>query len=171
MWQPRLVSGKEEIRPVVYGIGLYFLLAGTDSFQIGTIGSILRIVALLPLALSLLDLKKFRIRFSLTLAVQFLFWLLAMVSLLYSINPDKTFSSVKALSLNLALVFFLGVVEEYNLRELRLMNKALIAGGWLTILLMFLLLSKQSAARHPVHSLLILPIGQRELSSSQIQVL
>lgn len=126
------------IRPVTYGIAVYLLLAGTDSFKIGPIGSILRIVALLPLALSLLDLKKFRIRFSLTLVVQFLFWLLAIVSLFYSINPDKTFSSVKALSLNLALVFFLGVAEEYNLKELRFMNTALIAGGWLTILLMFL---------------------------------
>lgn len=132
------ISNKETIRPVVYGISLYFLLAGTDSFQIGTIGSFLKIVALLPLALSLLDLKKFRIRFSLTLGVQFLFWMLAMVSLLYSVNPDKTFSSVKALSLNLALVFLLGVVEEYNPRELKFMNEALIAGGWLTILLMLL---------------------------------
>lgn len=130
------VSAKEEIRPVVYGIGLYFLVAGTDSFQIGTIGSFLKIVALLPLALSLLDLKRFRIRFSTTLMAQFLFWILAIVSLLYSINPDKTFSSVKALSLNLALVFFLGVVEKYNQRELKFMNTALIAGGWLTILLM-----------------------------------
>lgn len=130
------VSTKEEIRPVVYGIGLYFLVSGTDSFQIGTIGSFLKIVALLPLTLSLLDLKRFRIRFSTTLVAQFLFWILAIVSLLYSINPDKTFSSVKALSLNLALVFFLGVVEKYNQRELKFMNMALIAGGWLTILLM-----------------------------------
>lgn len=130
------VSAKEEIRPVVYGIGLYFFVAGTDSFQIGTIGSFLKIVALLPLTLSLLDLKKFRIRFSTTLVAQFLFWILSIVSLLYSINPDKTFSSVKALSLNLALVFFLGGVEKYNQRELKLMNMALIAGGWLTILMM-----------------------------------
>lgn len=131
-------SVKEEIRPVVYGVCLYFLLAGTDSFQIGSIGSFLKIVALLPLALALLDLKKFRIRFSATLVVQFLFWLLAIASLLYSLNPDKTFSSVKALSLNLALVFFLGVVEKYNQLELKVMNVALIAGGWVTILLMLL---------------------------------
>lgn len=141
------VSNSKTIRPVVYGVGLYFLLAGTDSFQIGTIGSFLKIVALLPLALAFLDLKKFRIRFSSTLVVQFLFWLLATASLLYSINPDKTFSSIKALSLNLALVFFLGVVEEYNQRELCFMNTALIAGGWLTILLMLLFSDTSAAGR------------------------
>ena len=133
-----VLQTNETIRPVVYGIGLYFLVAGTDSFQIGTIGSLLKIVVLIPLALALLDLKRFRIRISATLVVQLLFWLLATVSLFYSVNADKTFSSVKALTLNLALVFCLGTMEEYNQRELRFMQKAMVAGGWLTIALVFL---------------------------------
>lgn len=147
MKMQELASDKEEIRPVVYGIGLYFLLAGTDSFQIGTIGSFLKIVALLPLTLALFDLKKFRIRFSITLVVQFLFWLLATVSLFYSVNPDKTFSSVKALTLNLALVFCLGVIEKYNPQELQFMNRAMLAGGWVTIILMFLFSDTSAAGR------------------------
>lgn len=138
MRRPRIKQSNETIQPVVYGVGLYFLVAGTDSFQIGTIGSLLKIVALIPLALALLDLKRFRIRISATLVVQLLFWLLAIVSLFYSVNADKTFSSVRALTLNLALVFCLGIMEEYNQRELRFMRQAMVAGGWVTIVLIFL---------------------------------
>ena len=132
------MNNAEPIRPVVYGLGLYFLVAGMDSFQIGTIGSLLKLVALIPLALALLDLKSWTLRFSPTLMVQLLFWILTIVSIFYSINADKTFSSVKALTLNLALVFCLGILEKYNTRELQLMRWALFAGGWVTIFLMLL---------------------------------
>ena len=128
----------DHIRPVVDGLGLYFLVAGTDSFQIGAIGSLLKIVALLPLAVALLDIRRWRIRFTSTLVVQLLFWLLTIVSLFYSVDPNKTFSSVKALTLNLALVLCLGVMEQYNDRELQFLKQALLAGGWVTILLIFL---------------------------------
>ena len=128
----------EPIRPVVYGIGIYFLASGADSFQIGSIGSLLKILALLPLALALLDIRSWKIRLSPTLAAQLLFWLLSVASVLYSVAPDRTFSSVKALTLNLALVFCLGIMEQYNTRELRFMQRSLLAGGWVTILLLLL---------------------------------
>ena len=111
----------EPIRPVVYGIGLYFACSGADSFQIGSIGSLLKIVALLPLVLAFLDIRRWRIRITPTLVAQLVFWFLTVASILYSVSADKTFSSVKALTLNLALVFCLGIMEEYNARELRLM--------------------------------------------------
>jgi hypothetical protein len=140
----RLIRGRtiqqtdEPIRPVVYGIGIYFLASGADSFQIGSIGSLLKILALLPLALALLDIRSWKIRLSPTLAAQLLFWLLSVASVLYSVAPDRTFSSVKALTLNLALVFCLGIMEQYNARELRFMQRSLLAGGWVTILLLLL---------------------------------
>ncbi len=133
-----IAANQEKIRPVVYGICIYFLVSGMDSFQIGTIGSLLKIVALLPLALAVLDIQRWRLRFSLTMVAQLLFWLLTVFSILYSVDPSKTFSSVKALTLNLALVFCLGIMERYSERELQLMQRALLAGGWVTILLMLL---------------------------------
>jgi hypothetical protein len=99
---------------------------------------LLKIVALIPLALAVLDIRNWKIRFSTTLVAQLLFWLLTVASVLYSVNPDKTFSSLKALTLNLALVFCLGVMEQYNPRELRFMQRSLVAGGWITILMLML---------------------------------
>ncbi len=133
-----IMQMNEPIRPVVYGIGLYFACSGADSFQIGSIGSLLKIVALLPLALAFLDIRRWKLRITPTLVAQLVFWFLTVASILYSISADKTFSSVKALTLNLALVFCLGIMEEYNARELRLMQRCLLAGGWITIALMLL---------------------------------
>jgi len=137
----------EPIRPVVYAIALYFALAGVDSFRIGTIGSLLKLVALIPLVFAILDLRNLRIRFSATLVFQMLFLLLAVISLFYSINVGKTLSSVKTLVLNLALVFVLGMMEQYNQRELQFMQRALLAGGWITILLMLLFSDFSSGGR------------------------
>ena len=126
------------VRPVVYGICLYFLCSGADSFQIGSIGSLLRLVAMVPLALAVLDIGRWKIRICPTLVAQLLFWLLTVFSIFYSVDCDRTFSSVKALSLNLAMVFCLGIMEEYNERELQLMQRYLLAGGWMTIILMMI---------------------------------
>lgn len=138
MREQGITRGNERIRPVVYGIGIYFLSAGADSFQIGSIGSLLKLVAMIPLGLALLDIKSWKIRICPTLVAQLMFWILTVVSVFYSVNADKTFSSVKVLTLNLALVFCLGIMEEYNARELRFMQRTLVAGGWVTILLMLL---------------------------------
>lgn len=126
------------IRPVVYGVCLYFMCSGADSFQIGSIGSLLKLVAMVPLALAVLDIRRWKIRICPLLVVQLLFWLLTVVSIFYSVSGDKTFSSVKALTLNLALVFCLGLMEEYTERELRLMQNSLLIGGWITIALMLM---------------------------------
>lgn len=131
-------SEQQPIRPVVYGIDFYFLLAATDSFQIGTIGSLLKIAAFLPLLLLLFDVRSLKIRFSPLLILQLLFWLLTLFSFFYSVSVDKTLPSVKTLTLNLLLVFSLGSLPEYNSREIQLMKKSLLLGGWVTILLMLI---------------------------------
>lgn len=126
----------ERIRPVVYSIALYFLLAGVDCFRIGSFGSLLKLIALIPLLFVFLDLKNLRVQFSTLVVFQMLFLMLAVVSLFYTVNVGKSITSVKTLVMNLALVFCLGVMEQYNQRELRFMQNALLAGGWVTILLM-----------------------------------
>lgn len=157
-----IMQMNEPIRPVVYGIGLYFACSGADSFQIGSIGSLLKIVALLPLALAFLDIRRWKIRITPTLVAQLAFWFLTVASILYSVSADKTFSSVKALTLNLALVFCLGIMEEYNARELRLMQRCLLAGGWITIALM-LLFSDMS-----LHGRLTLLLGEKTQDQNYI---
>lgn len=158
----RITENNAVIRPVVYGICLYFLCSGVDSFQIGSVGSLLKLVAFVPLALAILDMGRWKIRICPTLVAQLLFWLLTVISILYSVNGDKTFSSVKVLTLNLALVFCLGIMEAYNERELQLMQFCLLAGGWITIVLMFLF-SDMSA-----HGRLTLLLGEKNQDQNYI---
>lgn len=129
---------QQPIRPVVYGIGFYFLLAATDSFRIGTIGSLLKIAAFLPLLLLLFDVSSLKIRFSPLLILHLLYWLLTLFSLFYTVSADRTLASAKTLTLNLLLVFSLGALLEYRVSEIQLMKKCLLLGGWITILLMFI---------------------------------
>ena len=129
---------QQPIRPVVYGIGFYFLLAATDSFRVGTIGSLLKIAVFLPLLLLLFDIRSLKIRFSPLLILHLLFWLLTLFSLFYSVSADRTLVSVKTLTLNLLLVFSLGALLEYRTSEIQLMKKCLLLGGWITIMLMFI---------------------------------
>lgn len=133
-----LKTKNKPIRPVVYALCLYFMLSGADSFQVGKIGSILKIIALIPLAMALLDSKNFRIRCSAVIVFQLLFWVLALISLLYSVKIVNTISFIKTLTLNLVLVFVLGMMEQYTERELQYLQRALLMGGWITIGLLIL---------------------------------
>lgn len=134
-----LIQEKQRISPVVYGIGFYFLILATDSFRIGSLGSLLKVVAFLPVALLLLDVKKLRLCFHPVLIVQMLFWLLAVLSLFYTINTQSSIFAVLTLTLNLALVFSLGTFKPYNERELQFLHRAMLWGGWFTIFLMLVM--------------------------------
>lgn len=124
---------RKRIRPIVYGLALYFLLGATDSLNIGALGSLLKAVAMIPMALAMLDLKHLRLRAHPLLGLQVLFWFLAVASILYSVDASRTLSSCMTLTLNLVLVFLLGWMEQYNERELRLLEKAMLWGSWVTV--------------------------------------
>lgn len=133
-----MIQSQNRIRPVVYGLAAYFLLAATDCFNVGAVGSMLKVVAFLPIALAVFDLTRLRLRIHPLLVVQLLFWTLAVVSLFYSVKVERTLSSLITLTLNLVLVFLLGLVEQYNRRELDLLERAMLLGSWLTIILMLI---------------------------------
>lgn len=130
------LNKQHPIRPVVYGIGFYFLIAATDSFQIGTIGSFLKIAAFLPLILLLFEIRSLKLRISPLLILQTLFWLLTLISFFYTVSLDRTMASVETLTLNLILIICLGTLEEYNDRELQFLKQCLLLGGWVTIALL-----------------------------------
>lgn len=134
-----MIHEKQRISPVVYGIGFYFLILATDSFRIGSLGSLLKVVAFLPMALLLFDIKKLRLCFHPILIVQMLFWLLAVLSLFYTVNTQKSIYAVLTLTLNLALVFSLGTFKPYNERELQFLHRAMLCGGWFTIFLLLVM--------------------------------
>lgn len=131
-----MIDRYNRIRPVTYGLALYFLLTAMDSFNLGSVGSLLKIIALVPLVLSVLDIRQMRLRFNLLIVIQMLFLLLAVVSVFYSVMQSRTISSVSTLMLNLALVMVLGSVQVYNEAEVKFLYRSMLFGGWLTVALM-----------------------------------
>ena len=126
---------RNRIRPVAYGLAFYFLLSVLDTLNISAVGSFLKIAALVPLGMMIFQVKDLRVKFHSLLVTQVAFWLLAMVSLFYTVSFDRTFSADTTLTLNLMLVLALGVMVPYNREELDLLQKAMLWGCWLQILL------------------------------------
>lgn len=132
-----MLQSRGKIRPVAYGLALYMLLAALDCFGLGRAGSVLRFVALIPLALQLLEIRNMRLRVDGLLISHILFWLLALTSALYSVNQNRTVGSVMTLTMNYALILSLGTMQTYSETEVNFLKRALLWSSWLTVILMF----------------------------------
>lgn len=132
-----MLQSRGKIRPFTYGLALYFLLVAMDCFDLGQVGSVLRFVAMVPLVLQLLEIRNMRLRINSLFLCHVLFWLLALTSVLYSVNQSRTITSVKTLTLNYVLILTLGLMQTYNEAEVKLLKRALLWSSWLTVLLMF----------------------------------
>lgn len=141
------MPANRRIKPVTYGLMIYLMLSSLDAWNIHGTGSFLKILAFLPLALMLPDLKSLRLRPNRLLALQLCFWFLAMLSVFYSVSVDRTFSVGKTLTLNLILVFAFGALVPYNRKELELLQKALLWGCWIHICLTLIFADISAAGR------------------------
>lgn len=128
-----MLTSQKSIRPVAYGLALYFLLTPLDCMSLGKFGSALRLAALIPLALMLLELRTMCLRVNNLLVVHVLFWLLATVSLFFSVNQSKTITSVLTLTMNYVLILTLGHMQTYNQAEVTLLKRAMLWSGWVTV--------------------------------------
>ncbi len=126
-------QSSNRIRPVAYGLSIYLFLSVFDALAIPGIGSMLKIAALIPLGAMIFQSADLRIRFHPLLVLQVLFWLLAVISLFYSVSITDTLSSDITLTLNLVLVLALGTMVPYNEKELELLQKGLFWSCWLQI--------------------------------------
>lgn len=142
-----MAGRRAKIRPVVWGLCLYFLLSATDSFQIGIFGSLLKIISLVPISLALLDNKLLRIRFHPVMMANLSLGLLALCSTFYSIDTQVTVTAVLSLLLNLAMIYLLGTAEAYSEDELRLLKRAMLWGGWISIILMMSFADRSASGR------------------------
>ena len=126
---------RNRIGPVAYGLAFYFLLSVLDTLNIAAVGSFLKIVALIPIGLLLFQLKDLRLKLHSLVALLVAFWLLAIISLFHTISFDRTFAVDTTLTLNIVLILALGMMVPYNREELDLLQKAMLWGCWLQILL------------------------------------
>nr|MBQ4457718.1 hypothetical protein [Clostridia bacterium] len=136
---------KKGISIVTVCLGVYFMLMVFDSIPMFGIGSILRIMIILPVGAILL----IKLRSDLEINVQILLILLYVFMLacsyLYSINRDETFKQFLRVLLNIAVVICAGGMYDYSPEEIDFLKKCLAAGGIITIVIT-LYLSDYSAA-------------------------
>lgn len=142
-----VIRERQRMKPVVFGLCLYFVLSATDCFRIGALGSFLKVISIIPVMLMLLDIKRLRFRMHPLFAVNFLFGILGIVSIFFSVDVDVAFSAVVTLCLNLLLVFSLGSFESYTKQEVDAMKRSMLWGGWITIILMLLLSDYTASGR------------------------
>lgn len=141
------MQDQNRIRPVAYGLALYLLLGVFDSLNIAAVGSLLKIAAFIPLGMMIFQVKELRLRFHSLFFMQIAFWLLALISLFHTIAFERTFSASMTLTLNLVLVLILGVMVPYNEAELKLLQKAMLLGCWMQILMTLLFADFSAAGR------------------------
>ena len=138
---------QNRIGPVAYGLAFYLMLGPLDALSISTVGSFMKIAALVPLGLMVFQVKELRLRFHSLFFLQIAFWLLALISMFYTVSLDRTLSSNITLTLNLMLVLVLGVMVPYNKAELDLLQKAMLLSCWLQIILTLLFADVSAAGR------------------------
>ena len=138
---------RNRIGPVAYGLSLYFLLGVLDALNIAAVGSFMKIVALIPLGMMLFQVRDLRLKLHSLFTLQVAFWLLAMISLFYTVSFDRTFAADTTLTLNVVLILALGVMVPYNQEEQDLLQKAMLWGCWLQILLTLVFADYSAAGR------------------------
>lgn len=126
------------IRPAAWGLSIYFLLMAMDSFDMSINSSLLRFVVLVPVLLSMIQLGDSHLYFHPLIILHGLFYCLVLISAFYTISQPQTIRAIITLSLNTLLIIMMGVMTDFNRSEIRLLEYALVTGGWIMAALMFL---------------------------------
>lgn len=147
----RLKSNKEPIGIVALSLGIYFIMMPFDSFPVFGMGSLLRVVSLLPItAILLCMLRKNEYIFYLdSLSGILLIYMAAQaITCLYSRHPEVSLDYLQRLILNFALILFVGsMYADYTAKEIDFLKKCLVFGGLATMVFTFVFSDFGSAGR------------------------
>lgn len=128
-------QSKLKISVVSVCLGVYFIMMPFDCFSMFGIGSLLRIIALLPIGAIVLIKLRVRVQIN-PLTVSFLIYCLSLfVTCFYSIDQIRSFQSVLRILLNMGVILCIGGMYDYNQREIEFLEKALVIGGIATLVL------------------------------------
>lgn len=122
----------ERIGYVACCIGLYFVVMPFDLIVIGRIGSLLKIIALLPVGAIILNYDKCTFN-SMEAIPIVLYAIYKQLSMVYTVFPTFTFEEAPKVASNCALVFILGSLYYLNSKELTLLKLSLFIGCLITI--------------------------------------
>ncbi len=137
----------QEISIVTICLGVYFMLMVFDSIPIFGIGSILRIMILLPVGAIILIKLRSNLELNAQIVLFSIYVLFLAFSYLYSINRDETFKQVTRVLLNMGVILCTGGMYDYNKREIDFLKMSLVTGGIITILLTLLMADRSAGGR------------------------
>ena len=118
----------------IFSLIIYILCLPLGAINIGSFGSALRVVAILPIAIAFLFGGS--IRFSRPLIMQAVFTFLALASILWSVASDLSMSRVLSYVLLLALIAS-GAMFKYDADDIKKVKYALAWSSRLTAIVMF----------------------------------
>jgi hypothetical protein len=140
-------ENSEKISIVTYCLGFYFMLMVFDSIPMFGIGSLLRLLVILPVGAILFIKMRSRLQINSMTVMFTVYCLFLLFSYMYSINRTETFNQVKRIILNLVIILTAGGMYDYNSREIDFLKKSLMAGGVLTVLLTLMMADYSSSGR------------------------
>lgn len=140
-------ENSQKISIVTYCLGFYFMLMVFDSIPVLGIGSLLRVLVILPVGAVLVIKMRSRLQINSMTVLFTVYCLFLLLSYMYSINRTETFNQVKRIFFNFVIILTAGGMYDYNSREIDFLKKSLMAGGVLTIGLTMLMADYSSSGR------------------------
>lgn len=134
-------------RLVTWTLGLYFIMAGTDCIAIPHIGSLLRLFVFLPVLTSVMNLRQWKIRMSPITVTPLIYWIFSLTTAIWSIQFDYSKKSLITLSLNLALIFTMGMLETFNRDEIIFLLRCMLLGCLVSMCMMLVFQDNLNSGR------------------------
>lgn len=143
-----LLNKYEEISRPAICLGVYFMMMPFDSFPVGEIGSLLKIVALLPVAAILLLERDIHIQLTPTLTSFALYCIYAIASIYTTVDFNSSFASIKRLMLNAVVIIAVSCMYgKYNEDDVEFLKFSLVIGGMATLVLTFIFADYSAGGR------------------------
>ena len=142
----RLVSTDKPRLATVF-VALYFSASPLSLINLSGVGAAVKIFAVLALLAAFLDIRSFKITISPLTIILHLFWLLAIISCFFTSSVSLSAQYTVTLSLNTLLVLVLGMMEDYKKTDCVILERALLVGSWISIILTVVFSDVSAAGR------------------------
>lgn len=133
---------------VAWSLGIYFLMMPFDSFPLFGMGSLLRVVSILPITAILFWKRKYVFYLDSMAGILLIYLAAQAITCLYSRYPEVSLTYLRRLILNFALILAVGsMYADYTAREIEFLKKCLVIGGVATMAFTFVFSDFRSAGR------------------------
>jgi len=130
-------SDLNKIRLGVFLIAVHFLLTPLDFYPIFSGISIVRILSVIPISGCLLQIPNQKIKFNKYIIILLFYFLLILLSSLYSVDIHKTYSRALSVGSNILFIIILTTID-YNEKEIFFLKRIMVFSGWLVLALILI---------------------------------